>query len=51
MVLSADGDVITPATSLGSLKLNSYEMPIYHNGHVCWAYAYDGKIRVASIQP
>ena len=51
MVLTLDGDVITPATSLGRLKLNSYEMPIYHNGLVYWAYAYDGKIRVVSIQP
>jgi hypothetical protein len=51
MVLSARGDVITPATSLGSMKLNSYEMPIYHNGLVYWAYTHNGKLRVASIKP
>lgn len=51
MVLSAGGDVITPATSLGIRKLNSYEMPIYHNGLVYWAYTYNGKLRVVSIKP
>lgn len=51
MVLTAGGEIITPATSLGRLKLNSYEMPIYYNGLVYWAYAYNGKIRVVSIQP
>jgi len=49
MVLASDGKVITPATSLGRLKLNSYEMPIYHNGSVYWACAYNGIIRVLSI--
>ncbi|WEK54176.1 MAG: hypothetical protein P0Y55_16700 [Candidatus Cohnella colombiensis] len=51
MVLSAGGDVITPATSLGRMKLNSYEMPIYHNGHVYWAYTHNDKLRVVSIKP
>ena len=51
MVLSAEGNVIVPATSLGSrLKLNSYEMPIYHKGSVYWAYVNDGELRVASIR-
>ncbi|PAD74117.1 copper amine oxidase N-terminal domain-containing protein [Paenibacillus campinasensis] len=50
MVLSAGGDVITPATSLGRIQLNSYEMPIYHNGLVYWAYTYNGKLRVVSIK-
>lgn len=49
MVLAADGEVITPATSLGRLKLNSYEMPVYHNGFVYWAYVDNGKLRVVSI--
>ncbi|WP_409346097.1 hypothetical protein [Paenibacillus sp. MBLB4367] len=51
MVLSAGGDVITPATSLGIKNLNSYEVPIYHNGLVYWAYTYNGKLRVVSIKP
>ncbi len=51
MVLTAGGDVITPATSLGRLNLNSYEVPIYYNGLVYWAYAYNGKLRVVSIKP
>lgn len=51
MVLTADGKIITPATSLGTLQLNSYEMPIYHNGIVYWAYAYNEKIRVVIIEP
>jgi len=49
MVLSSDGKVITPATSLGYLNLNSYEMPVFHNGSVYWACAYNGIIRVISI--
>lgn len=51
MVLSAGGDVLTPATSLGGLKLNSYEMPIYQDGLVYWAYAYNGCLRAVSIKP
>lgn len=49
MVLTADGTVITPATSLGSLKLNSYEMPVYHNGTVYWANVFNGKLKVISL--
>jgi len=49
MVLSPEGKVIIPATSLGSFKLNSYEMPVYHNGSVCWAYTDRNRIRVVSI--
>ncbi|MGO4529148.1 hypothetical protein AB4Z30_08705 [Paenibacillus sp. 2TAF8] len=51
MVLSAEGDVITPATSIGSMQLNSYETPIYHEGLVYWAYTYNGRLRVVSIKP
>jgi hypothetical protein len=49
MVLSAEGEVITPVTSLGRLKLNSYEMPVYHNGSVYWVYADNGRLRVVGI--
>lgn len=49
-VLSANGDVLTPATSLGKIQLNSFERPVYHNGAVHWAYADDGKLRVRSIK-
>lgn len=50
-VLSAEGKVITPATSLGNMPLNSYEMPIWHDGKIWWAYALNGKIAVTSITP
>jgi hypothetical protein len=51
MVLSAAGEVLTPATSLGRLKLNSYEMPVVHDGRIYWAYAtHNGKIRVAGLE-
>lgn len=51
MVLSAAGEVLTPATSLGRLKLNSYEMPVVHDGRIYWAYAtHNGKIRVADLE-
>ena len=49
MVLSADGQVIAPETSLGSLKLNSYEQPVYHNGSVYWVYSDRNRLRVASL--
>jgi hypothetical protein len=49
MVLSAEGEVITPVTSLGRLKLNSYERPVYHNGSVYWVYADNGRLRVVGI--
>lgn len=50
MVLSANGDILTPATSLGGIPLNSFERPVYHNGAVYWTYAYDGKLRIRSIK-
>lgn len=49
MILSAEGQVITPKTSLGRIKLNSYEMPVYHNGSVYWAYTDRKRLRVVSI--
>ena len=45
MVLTAEGDVVTPATSLGRLNLNSYEKPVYYNGFVYWAYSYNGRLK------
>jgi len=50
MVLSASGDIITPATSLAGLPLNSFEPPVYHNGSVYWAAATNGRIRVCNIE-
>ncbi len=48
-VLTASGDVVTPASSLGKVQLNSFEDPIYYNGRVYWACAHNGSIRVLSI--
>ncbi len=51
-VLSNSGEILKPITSLGrNMQLNSYEDPIYHNGRVYWAAAYNGTIRVMSIKP
>ena len=50
MVLSASGEVITPATSLDGLPLNSFESPIYHNGTVSWAAVNSGRLRIYSIE-
>jgi len=49
MVLSADGEVVKHATSLGKIPLNSYEKPVYHDGAVYWAAAYNGRLKVRSI--
>lgn len=49
-VLSSAGETITPPTSLGvGRQLNSNEDPIYHDGTIYWASAYNGRIRVDSI--
>jgi len=50
MVLSASGEILTPKTSLGIWQLNSYEMPIYHDGAIQWAYAANRSVRVVSIK-
>jgi|GEM_PF-3033862 len=50
MVVSAQGKVLTPATSLGkNLPLNSDEAPIYHDGTVYWACSYRGSIHVMKL--
>ncbi len=49
MTLSPSGDILTPATSLGGLPLNSYERPVYYNGAVYWAGVKDGKLKICSI--
>ncbi len=50
MVLSASGDVLTPATSLGGLPLNSFEQPVYHKGTVYWVAIVNGRLKVISIE-
>ncbi|PKM49960.1 MAG: hypothetical protein CVV02_13310 [Firmicutes bacterium HGW-Firmicutes-7] len=50
MVVAASGEVITPATSLGGIPLNSYERPIYYNGFVYWVSVNDGRLKIRSIK-
>jgi hypothetical protein len=50
MVLSAEGEVLTPATSLGGIPLNSHEQPVYYNGAVHWVSVSNERLRVSSIQ-
>lgn len=49
-VLSNDGSIVTPTTSLGRLRLNSYEPPVYHDGAVHWASVDNGRLKVSSIE-
>jgi len=49
MVLSASGDVMTPATSLNGQPINSYEKPIYYNGIVYWASVTNGMLKIRSV--
>jgi len=50
MVLTAYGDIITPATSLGKgYLLNSHEAPIAHEGKVYWTCSSNDRIRVISL--
>ena len=49
MVLSADGNVIIPATVIDA-PLNSHENPVYHDGSVYWASANERKLRVRSLK-
>jgi len=49
MILSADGEVLTPATSLNGVPLNAAERPVYHNGSVYWAASLHQKLGVYSI--
>ena len=50
MVLSSNGTILTPATSLGGVLLNSFERPVYHDGCIYWAETSNGRLRVRSIE-
>ena len=50
MVLSASGVVLTPATSLKGVPLNSFEQPVYHDGFIYWAEVENGRLMVRSIE-
>ncbi len=51
-VLSADGDVVTPPSSLGvDFPVNSMEAPVYHDGSIYWAAADSGRIYVVQFNP
>lgn len=49
MILSSEGKILTPATSLGGLPLNSYERPIYHNGSIYWVSVYNERLKVRKL--
>ena len=49
MVLSADGTVLKPATSLAGWSLNSFESPVFHNGAIHWVSVNNEKLIVRSI--
>ena len=49
MVLSANGNILTPATSLKGVSLNSYEQPVYHDGTIYWASVSNGRLKIRSI--
>lgn len=51
MVLSENGTIITPATSLGGLPLNSFERPVYYDGAVYWVAVNNGRLKIMSIRP
>ena len=46
MVLSASGEVITSATALEGLTLNSYERPVYCDGTISWVAVNNGRLLV-----
>lgn len=50
MVVSAEGKVLIPKTSLEGMKLNSYERPVYHDGSIYWSYLKNGAIKIGSIK-
>lgn len=51
MVVSAEGEVLTPATSLGkNFPLNSGEAPVYHDGKIYWACSVKNRIRVIDLE-
>lgn len=51
MILSAEGNVITPATTLNGVSLNSYERPIYYNGAIHWVSVKDGRLKKNILYP
>lgn len=51
MVLSEEGKIITPATSLGGLPLNSFERPVYYDGVIYWAAINNGILKIMNIKP
>lgn len=50
MILSASGEVLIPATSLGAVPLNSFEQPMYYNGAVYWVAVSNGRLMIRSIR-
>jgi hypothetical protein len=49
-VLDSGGNTILPETSLGSVPLNSFEPPIYHNGKIIYAASKNGQLMVINIK-
>lgn len=49
MILSASGDILTPATSIGGIPLNSYERPVYHKGAIYWVSVINERLKMRSI--
>lgn len=50
MILSKEGNIIKPATSLKKTPLNSYERPILINNAIHWVALKDGKLQRYHIQ-
>lgn len=50
MILSKDGTVVKPATSLGKIPLNSYEKPLIINNSIYWVALQDGKLQAHQIK-
>lgn len=50
MLLSEDGTIIKPATSLKGLPLNSYERPLFYDNAVYWVGVKEGKLKVYSLK-
>jgi len=50
IVLSASGEIVTPATSLGGLQLNSFERPVYHDGVLYWVSVVRDRLKVRSLE-
>lgn len=50
MILSQNGEVIQPETSLKRVPLNSYERPVYYKGTVYWMAIKDGVLKEYSLK-